>query len=146
MNEQIALHSPLNSFWWPILVEENPPFGQILPFGPVFNQLVACITGVIYFFFSRFCRRAKASAKWLRSARQLQARRGRRRKSNSLSTYHCFVAFRPRHTPYGAPHSVRACIHSPEKRTPVMQASQLAWYGNGWKRDLQHKTAKLDVH
>ena len=54
----------------------------------------------------------------------------------------------------GSPHSLRACIRSgfglnclrsPEKRTPVMQASQLAWYGNGWKRDLQHKTAQLDV-
>ena len=41
---------------------------------------------------------------------------------------------------------LRACLRSPEKHTPVMQASQLAWYGNGWsKRDLQHKTAKLDV-
>ena len=55
----------------------------------------------------------------------------------------------------GSPHSLRACIRSgfglnclrsPEKRTPVMQASQLAWYANGWKRDLWHKTAQLDVH
>ena len=54
----------------------------------------------------------------------------------------------------GSPHSLRACIrsgfrlnchHSPEKRPPVMQASQLAWYGNCWKRDLQHKTVQLDV-
>ena len=95
----------------------------------------------------------QASTKWVRSARQ--ARRGRRRKNNGLFTYHCFLHSAPDIPLNGSPHSLRACIRSgfglnclrsPEKRTPVMQASQLAWYGNGWKRDLQHKTAQLDVH
>ena len=86
----------------------------------------------------------QASAKWVRSARQ--ARRG------TTACPHTIV-FLPILL-NGSPHSLRACIrycfrlnchHSPEKRTPVMRASQLAWYGNGWKRDLQHKTAQLDV-
>ena len=133
--------APLTLFWRPILVEENPAFWPNPPFWTGF-QPVSSLHKRRYFF-SRFCRRAKASAKWVRSARQ--ARRGRRRKNNSALDIPL----------NGSPHSIRACIpsgfglnclRSPEKRTLVMQASQLAWYGNGWEGDLQHKTAQLDVH
>ena len=134
--------APLTLFWRPILVEKNPAFWPNPPFWTGFQQ-VSSLHNRRYFF-SRFCRRAKASAKWVRSARQ--ARRRRRRKNNGLSTYIVFLHSAPDIPLKGSPHSFHACIRSLEKSTPVIQASQLAWYLNGWKRDLQRKTAQLDVH
>ena len=131
--------APLTLFWRPILVEENPAFWPNPPFWTGF-QPVSSLHKRRYFF-SRFCRRAKASAKWVKSARQ--ARRGRRRKNNGRPHTIVFLHSAPDIPLNGSPHSLSACIRSGfglnclrslEKRTPVMQASQLAWYGNCLKK------------
>ena len=45
----IAWHSPFSSFLTANFTNESTlPFDQILLFGPIFNQLVGCIQGVIF--------------------------------------------------------------------------------------------------
>ena len=142
--------APLTLFWRPILVEENPAFWPNPPFWTGFQPVSSLHNRLIFFAFLQ-----EGEGKCEVSEKHRQARRGRLRKNNGRPHTIDFLHSPPDIPLNGSPHSLRACIRSgfglnclrsPEKRTPVMQASQLAWYGNGWKRDLQHKTAQLDVH
>ena len=137
--------APLTLFWRPILVEENPAFWPHPSFWTGFQPSLHNR----HYFFSRFCRRAKASAKWVRSADKRDWEDVEKTTAVHIPLFFCIP---PQTYPLMALLTcIRSgfglnCLRSPEKRTPVMQASQLAWYGKGWKRDLQHKTAQLDVH
>ena len=142
--------APLTLFWRPILVE-NPAFWPNPPFWTGF-QPVSSLHNRRYFF-SRFCRRAKASAKWVRSTDKRDEEDVEKAAAVHIPLFFCIppqtyplMALLTRFALAFAPASGLNCLRSPEKRTPVMQASQLAWHGNGWKRDLQHKTAQFDVH
>ena len=70
------------------------PFDQILPFGPPFNQLAACITGVIFFAFLQ-----ESEGNHEVSEKRQTSATGKTQKKQRPVRMPLLLASRPRHTP-----------------------------------------------
>ena len=108
------------------------PFDQILPFGPPFNQLVACITGVIFF---AFLQESEGNHE-VSEKRQTSATGKTQKKQRPVhkpllfgippQTYPLMALLTRFALAFAPASGLINCLRSPEKRTPVMQACQLA--------------------
>ena len=152
MNWQLAWHSPFNSFLTANFSRRKLRLLTKSSFLDRLSTTVSSMHNRRYFFRVFAGERGQARSEW----EALDKRDGEDAEKTTACPHTIVFLHSAPDIPFnGSPHSLRACIRSgfglnclrsPEKRTPVMQASQLAWYGNSWKRDLQLKTAQLDVH